>query len=77
MMAEEYVTDDGLKEIFDTFNSSIDIFKVLTLIDLLRKDKEIFLNSSQSLNLEYLSMNFGLNSISCELNDLAAIPKEI
>ena len=41
----------------------LDIFMVLALIDLLRKDKEYFLNSSQSVNWEYLSIIAGLKTI--------------
>src|SRR3989338_4191612 len=45
------------------FNSGMEIFKVFTLIERLRNDKEHALNSSQSVNEEYLSINLGLNSI--------------
>ncbi len=43
------------------FISSTETFSVLTLIDFLRKDNEYFLNSSKSVNFEYLSMNASLN----------------
>ena len=42
------------------FKSLIDIFNVLTRIERLKKVNEHFLNSSQSVNFEYLSMNLGL-----------------
>ena len=44
----------------DFFNSATDLFKVFTLIDLLGKAKEYFLNCSKSVSSEYLSTNFSL-----------------
>ena len=49
------------------FNSLTEIFKVLMRIERCRNDKEHVLNSSQSVRLEYLSINLGLNVISAAL----------